>query len=99
MLIEVPFRDTDGNEIPPPNYDFEIEYFVGSGIKKVVASKKGDVFTNCSIIDGLLTCTFDKPRLGRGRLMSRKTYHIPDPRFPDAEYTIVTETTLDTTIV
>lgn len=98
LEIAIPFVDANGDAAGIPVYDFEIEYFTNPKGKRVTASQKDGVLTNCMVEDGMLVCHFDKPRLGRGRLQSRKTWHIPDEDFPDREYTLVVETLLDTLI-
>ena len=98
LEIAIPFVDEKGDPAGIPVYDFEVEYFTNPRGRKVVASQKDGVLTNCMVEDGMLVCHFDKPRLGCGRLVSRKYWHIPDEDFPDREYTLVVENALDVII-
>ena len=95
LEIAVTFYDENGTAAGIPVYDFEIDYFTSPKGRRVTASQKDGVLTNCTVEDRLLVCHFDKPRLGRGMLQSRKTWHIPDPDFPDKEYTLVENKVLD----
>lgn len=96
LEIAIPFVDEEGAAAGIPAYDFEIDFYTNERGRRVTASQKNGVLTNCSVEDGnLLVCHFDRPRLGRGRLKSRKTWHIPDPDFQDEEYTLVQESVID----
>ena len=94
LEVVVKFVNDEGNEIPVPRYDFELEYFVYANIVRRASAKKG-VFTNCAIMeDNRLHCFFDKPELGRGQLHRRHLLHIPCDEFTDDVRTTIREGTL-----
>ena len=81
FIMQVSFFENDV-EIGVPEYDFDIEFYCYPETK-FVASKKGDVFTNCYVDDGKLIITFDHPHFGEGKLYRKAMMHIPDDRFED----------------
>ena len=81
FIMQVSFFEND-TEIGVPDYDFEIEFFCYPETK-YVASKKGDVLTNCMIDEGKLIITFDHPHFGQGKLYRKALLSIPDDRFED----------------
>ncbi len=99
LAIAISFTDESGSPCGIPVYDFEIEFFTNPGFRKVTASQRGGELTNCKVVDGVLTCFFDAPKLGRGSLLTRRTFHIPDGNFPDGYNTIVVDGKLDVEIV
>lgn len=98
LAIAVKFEDEQGQPCGIPSYDFELEFFTHPEFKTVVASQKNGELTNCGVIDGTLVCFFDKPKLGKGQLLTRKTFHIPDENFPDGVNTFVVAGSLDVVI-
>jgi len=91
LLIEVTFKDTDGNIIPVPEYDFELEYYVYTN-RRIKAGKTGTTFFNCTpTADDKLAVVFDNPNLGSGTLYCERTYFIPDDRFPDGIFKLTLE--------
>ena len=81
LVVEFSFFEGE-IEIGIPDYDFEIEFYCYPE-SKYVASKKGDVLTNC-FIDGkkLVVCIDDK-NFGEGTLHERVIMYVPDIRFDD----------------
>lgn len=98
LPIEVHFVDDNKEPVAPPSYDFVLEYFTHPEYKIVRASKINGVYSNCSLKDGVLHCSFDNPKLGPGRLFSRKTFFIPDDTFPDRKFKFVAVKELDVDI-
>ena len=97
LPIEVHFVDDEKEPVAPPSYDFVLEYFTHPDYKIVRASRINGVYSNCSLRDGVLHCSFDNPMLGPGRLYSRKTFFIPDNTFPDRvnKFVVVNELDVD----
>src|SRR5690554_1338782 len=98
LKIEVGFYDETGATIPVPTYDWEIEYYVHTG-RSVKASQVNGILTNAVAYAGSLLLVFDRPRLGKGVLKCRKTFHIPDVNFPDKIQTIIVESITDHILV
>lgn len=94
LEIEVGFYDESGAAIPVPTFDWEIEYYVYSG-RSVKASQVNGVLTNAVAYAGSLRLLFDRPRLGKGVLRCRKTFHIPNVNFQDKIQTIIVESITD----
>lgn len=98
LPIEVHFVDDEKEPVAPPSYDFVLEYFTHPDYKIVRASRINGVYSNCSLRDGVLHCSFDNPMLGPGQLYSRKTFFIPDNTFPDRVNKFVVVNELDVVI-
>lgn len=98
LPIEVHFVDDNREPVAPPSYDFVLEYFTHPEYKIVRAGKINGVYSNCSLRDGVLHCSFDNPKLGPGRLFSRKTFFLPDSTFPDRKNKFVVVNELDVDI-
>lgn len=94
----VEFKDEDGQPMGIPEFDFEIIYFVKEGVSVSCGRFNGQFTPNISVIGNELHAFFDKPRLGRGVLRTRKTYHIPNQYFPDRERTVVVDGITNTII-
>lgn len=95
LPFRVIFQGIDGIQIPIPNYDFKFEFYVNPA-RVFTASKIADVFTKCIVIDeNTLFVGIDSPTFGPGELKCRKTYYLPDERFPDGiQSKVIVETVL-----
>lgn len=98
LEVIVSFEDEQGVAMGKPDWDFELEYFTSSARVRSACQKDGVLSNNAHMILGQLHVFFDKPRFGKGRLKSRKTYHIPNSFFPDSKRTVVVERELDVII-
>lgn len=93
FIIKTSFLDDFGIQIPIPDYDFEFEYFVYPE-SSVKAGKTGNDFINCYPEGDLVVVAIDEPGFSPGLLKCKKTYSIPDDRFPDGIRKTVETTTI-----
>jgi len=83
LPFRVKFKGINGIQILIPNYDFKFEFYVNPS-RVYTASKIADILTNCSVIDvNTMFIAIDSPSFGPGELKCRKTFFLPDERFPD----------------
>ena len=95
--IEVVFKDRDCKVQPVPDHSFEFEWYTNYSAKVISASYNADTgeYVNCEVRDGRLVCFFEEPRLGNGRIKSRKIFHIPDYEDPTKDQEAVFENNTD----
>lgn len=82
------FKGPDGETISFPDFDFNIQLFTESNVqypypRTFLATKRDNIYYNCSNIDGKLAISADSHRLLPGKLCVKLTAFIEDNLMED----------------
>lgn len=76
-------KDCRGEEVGWPGFDWEARFWTWNKSNMFVASRRGDVLTNCFEDNGRIHVVFDNHRLGSGNLRVEFHSEFPDGMYPD----------------
>ncbi|MCM1450683.1 MAG: hypothetical protein NC102_00270 [Clostridium sp.] len=66
-----------------PGFDWEMRFWTDRRQGSVVASRRGDVLTNCANDDGRIRIVLNRHGLGVGQLMGECHARLPESLYPD----------------
>lgn len=82
-----------------PDYDWTAKFYTFNMWNAYIASKRGDVLTNCFDDGGRIHVVFNNHKLGNGMLKCEFSAYIPDAVYPDGHRLTVTKQTIDVELV